>query len=451
MPMRRFVVVAMQMLAGVLILGAVLWTWSRLQPLTPVQREAMALLQPSPEPDGRNAFAALWLLGRDVPQTRLQQVAEADMQRIRAELARPPRVLPAGTDEGAAAPYRDLRPNDADRALFCSPSDDCLRQVRADPDGYAALVARHRVLLDRIAALSGYDFHRSQAPLDPRAPILMFSLAQMGTTSAAQAYASGEIDKGLAGACAGVRTWRTLGTGADSLVVKMLGIGLATDGYGRLLAQMLAELPAGHPLPSACQAALAPVSVDELSICEAMRGEYASSAAAIDTIDNPRLAGNLQAVWNRLLYDPEKSRALIAVDFAPACSRATRAMLAADETWGWSQEPRPRRRVECIANLAGCILADIAAPAYVGYGKRAQDAGARLDLLRGVALLHGVDGDASTREARLRRFWADTRSRNRELRFTGGGRAVEVRQFDASRGGWWKLPLPGVWQPRPQD
>src|SRR3546814_7106886 len=59
-----FAFVDMLMLAGVLILVAVLWTWSRLQPLAPAQREAVALLQPSPEPEGRNAFAALWLLGQ---------------------------------------------------------------------------------------------------------------------------------------------------------------------------------------------------------------------------------------------------------------------------------------------------------------------------------------------------------------------------------------------------
>src|SRR3546814_11520781 len=100
--------------------------------------------------------------------------------------------------------------------------------------------------------------------------------------------------------------------------------------------------------------------------------------------------------------------------------------------------------MECIANMAGCILADIAAPAYAGYGLRAQDGGARLDLLRGIVSLHGVDGDASTREARLRRFWTDTRSRNRELRFLDDGRAVEVRQFDASRGAWWKDREVGV-------
>lgn len=444
--MRRFVFVAMLMLAGVLILAAVLWTWSRLQPLAPAQREAMALLQPSPEPEGRNAFAALWLLGRDVPAARLQEVTEADMQRIRAELARSPDVVPAGPGEGTAAQYRDLQPNDADRALFCSLHGDCLQQVRADPDGYAALVARHRVLLDRVAALSGYDFYRSQSPPDTRVPIPMLSLAHLGITRAAQAYASGDVDAGLAGTCTGVRTWRTLGTDADSLIVKMLGIRLATDGYGRLLAQMLAELPAGHPLPPACETALAPVSVDELSICEAMRGEYASSAATIDAIDNQKTAGTVQAALNRLVYDPAKSKALIEGNFAPACSSATRAMLAADGKSDWQQEPRPRLRMECIANLAGCILADIASPAYAGYGRRAQDGGARLDLLRGIASLHGVDGDASTREARLRRFWADTRSRNRELRFVDDGRAVEVRQFDASHGGWWKLPLPGARQ-----
>src|SRR3546814_5018154 len=123
----------------------------------------------------------------------------------------------------------------------------------------------------------------------------MLSLAHLGVTRAAHAYASDKVDEGLAGACAGVRTWRTLGTDADSLIVKMLGIGLATDGYGRLLAQMLAELPAGHPLPVACDAALAPVSVDELSICETMRSSEASSAAAFDATHDPTPAGTLRA------------------------------------------------------------------------------------------------------------------------------------------------------------
>src|SRR3546814_15833543 len=145
---------------------------------------------------------------------------------------------------------------------------------------------------------------------------------------------------------------------------------------------MLAELPAGQPRPVACEAALAPVSVDELSICETMRGEYSSSAAAIDAIDDPKLAGTMQAALNRLVYDPEKARALIAGDFAPACSRAPRAMLAADERPGWPQEPGPRLRMESIANAAGGRPGGLGAPANRWSGLCARAGGA------GVGLRH---------------------------------------------------------------
>src|SRR3546814_14830514 len=147
------------------------------------------------------------------------------MQPIRAELARSPDTRPAGPDKGAAAQYRDLQPNDADRALFCSPYDDCLQRVRADPDGYAALVARHGVLLDRIAAMSGYDFYRIQAPLDPMAPIPMLSLANLGVSRPAPASESRKVDEGLARACAVVRTGPPLGPNTTSLLVKTLGNG----------------------------------------------------------------------------------------------------------------------------------------------------------------------------------------------------------------------------------
>src|SRR3546814_14346833 len=151
------------------------------------------------------------------------------------------------------------------------------------------------------------------------------------------------------------------------VLVQSLGSGRATDGYDRLLAQVRAELPAGQPLPVACEAALAPVSVEELSICETMRCEYSSSAAAIDAIDDPKLAGTMQAALNRLVYDPEKTRALIAGNFAPACSSATRAMLAADGPPGWPQDPHPRFRMESIATLAGRIPPHYPTPAAPAY------------------------------------------------------------------------------------
>src|SRR3546814_20527509 len=133
-----FVCLAVLVLAGVLTLVAVWWRGSRLQPLAAAQREAVALLQPSPEPKGRNAFAALWLLGRDVPEARLRQVADAGMRRIRAELARSSDALPAGPGKDAAAPYPALQPDASDTALSCS-----LRDL------FLTVVARKRVASGR--------------------------------------------------------------------------------------------------------------------------------------------------------------------------------------------------------------------------------------------------------------------------------------------------------------
>lgn len=397
------------------------------------------LLQPSPEPEGRNAFDALWLLGRDVPVARQRAVADADMARIRAELADSPVALPSASGD-AVSEGRDLRPSGADRDMFCRPREDCLQRVQADPGGYAALVDRNRALLDRVAALSGYDFYRGRLPLDVRVPLPDFTLARFGLTDAAQAYASGDIDGGLARACAGVDTWRRLGARADSLIVRTFGVGLATDGYGALLARMLAQLPGDHPLPPACDAALAPVAEDELAICDAMRSEYAMVAAASDTISDPEVAGPARAMLARLVYDPERSRAMMAENLAPACADTTHASLVADQPLHWPQRVQSRWRLECAANLAGCVLADIATPAYVDYAARVQDAGARLELLRGVASVRGID-DRQGREAALRRFWAATRNQGRELRFVDEGRAVEVREFYTARGEWWQLPL----------
>lgn len=438
--MRRFVRWTLFVVAGLLAIGVALWAWSRLQPLSAEQREAVALLQPSPEPEGRNAFDALWLLGRGVPAARLHAVADADMERIRAELAGSRGAVPSGADTGAAAGARDLRPTDADRELFCELREACLRRVRADPAGYAALVERNRALLDRIAALSGTDYFRNRLPPDPRAPMPESWLARFGVTDAAQAFASGDIDGGLVRACEGVATWRRLGARADSLVVRFLGASLATDGYGALLARMLAELPREHRLPSACDAALAPVAEEDFSVCEAFRGEYAMISIASEVAIDPGTAGTARALLGRLVYDPERSRALVAGNFAQACTEAGRSSLAADRLPAPRERARSTWRMECVANAAGCILADISSPAYVDYAARALDAGARLELLRGVAAVRGA-GDAQAREAALRRYWAGTRTRDRELRFVDGGTAVEMRELYTARGQWWRLPL----------
>ena len=438
--MRGFIRWTLFVVAGLLVIVVALWTWSRLQPLSAAQREAVAAMQPSPEPAGRNAFDALWLLGHDVPAARLHAIADADMARIRAELANSRDAAPSGADAGAAAGARDLRPSDADLDLFCELREDCLQRVSADPAAYAALTERNRTLLDRIAALSGTDYYRSRLPPDLRVPLPRFELALFGVTDAAQAFVSGDIDGGLARTCKGVATWRRLGASADSLIVRMFGASLATDGYGALLARMLAQLPPDHRLPRACDAALAPVVEEDLSVCEGLRGEYAMVSIASDVVSDPEAVGAARALLARLVYDPERTRALVAGNVAQACTDAGRSSLAKDRPPVQDLRVRSPWRMECVANVAGCILADIASPPYAAYVARALDAGARLELLRGIAAVRGA-GDAQAREAALRRYWAGTRTRDRDLRFVDGGTAVEMRVLYTARGQWWRLPL----------
>jgi hypothetical protein len=443
--MRRLLKWLASGLCVLLVLAAGLWTWSRMQPLTPAQREAMALLQPRPAPAGRNAFAAVWLLRYDVPAARMEAVTDEDMARLRALVAEMPESVARlqAYRSVAADRYADLQPAAADADLFCGIREDCLQRVRTDPVAYAALVARNRRLLERVAALRGDDFLRDRRPADFSVPMLEHNLLGTGITQAAQAYAMGDIDAGVARACEGVATWRRLGARSDTLILRMQGIGLATDGYGRLLAQMLAELPADHALPRACDGARAPPAVEELSVCDALRKEHAVGSEIMRGILDSKGVGKIDRVLGSIVYDPARTEALTAESRTLACTEHTRQLLEADAKV--SPTPSPQRsywRMECLANLSGCMMATISSGADADYVRRAQDAGARLDLLRGVVSLRDARaGNAAEREAALRRFWATTRSHARELRFVDGGAAVEVRQFDQRRGGWWRLPL----------
>ena len=64
--------------------------------------------------------------------------------------------------------------------------------------------------------------------------------------------------------------------------------------------------------------------------------------------------------------------------FAWYCGAQAREQVAQDRPLIDPTPPASRRSLACASNAVGCILADIAAPAYVDYGLRLQDADARL-------------------------------------------------------------------------
>jgi hypothetical protein len=290
---------------ALLLLAAVLWAAARLMPLSAPQRAAIAMLEQTPEHEGGNAFGLLWTLSHAVPEDRIDAVLAEEARRITQFRTVPlePGMNSEPVDR-ARDDYPELDVTEADRALFCGERDaSCLARVENDPEAYRALIDRHAPRLQRIDALSDYGhldqpwryaFDASHTP----------PLAGLGDTRTRDAllFVEGRIDEALTHSCRAIDSWRRLGRSADSLILRLIANAYAIRHHGVQLAEMLARLPAEQSLPSICDQALTPPEPAELSLCNAMRGEFEVASDAnrfILAANGDGLAG-----WrHRLGYD----------------------------------------------------------------------------------------------------------------------------------------------------
>jgi len=421
---------------GVVVLVLVVvaaWAASRLRGPTPSQRAAFEVMQAPLQFAGRNAFDAIWVLPYDVPDAALSAVADAD---IAAAAAIPLRRPVDGPGEPRSH-YRDLRPVSAGLRPCSSAGTPCLAVVREDLAGHAALVERNRRLIERVEALAQYDHLANRMPARADASVPPFQYLVWPLTAHAVAFAQGHREAALEATCRDLATMRRLGTGTDLLIASSVMSRLATDGYGRLLVDMLGELPQDAPMPDSCVAALRAPSADEASVCSAMRGEFRWVRRATDSMAVEDQGRPMR--W--LLFDQDGFEAMSAEQLGQACSADTQAALREDRRVAF-QTPRPfYLRFECIANSAGCMLADIAAPAYVPYVRGGQDHHARLQLIATLAWLRTQD-TAVTLAERLARRPPDLRSPARDITVSADGRSLQIAQYDTRCGDVWSLPLP---------
>lgn len=431
---------------GVLGLLIGLWVISRMQGLSASQKEALALMQErAPVPAGGNAYPALRLLAYDVPDSQLQAVTEADLAQTK--------LVPSPAGDGtfvmeprtAVVAFANLAPSKADAALFCaSRGDDCLDMVRSDPVVYAGLIERNQTLLDRVVALQRYGHYRSLETDPIQSSLQPLQYPAFDLTRVAWQFSNGEVDDALAGACDGAAAWRRLAAHSDSLLARSISIG-NVDGYARLLARMLGEVPTSHALPASCSVAFAPPKVEDAALCTAMRGELAMS----DQLMRKHLAegavSRLQAIAVGLTLDPNKTQALFAANQAWACTDDTKALLQQDQRIPHPGPAPGLTRLECVANPAGCVHAQVALPAYRDYQWRAQDYAARLELMAALLWLRSNAAADAPLQDQLTRYWEQQRRGQRELRFIEDGRAVTLEQWARGADESWSLPL------RPQD
>ena len=434
----------------VLLLLASLWGISRALYPTEDQREAVAELERWPEYAGDNAFPLLWTLGRDVPDHQIARVLDEDVRTVTRQQAK---ALATGELPGAFAfdedllsaayAYAKLLPDDADRKLFCGQREaDCLQRVRDDLEAYAALVQRHARLLDRVDRLQEFDYVRSAFPPLLSSPWLRYDMAGLPQTRNAVHFAQGRTWEAVAATCRDLLTWRRLGARSDGLIPRMVGIAVAGSGGGQLLASMLAELPVDEPLPAPCGEALALPTEEELSLCNAMRGEFAVHAELARTgyAEPDRSLLDQWASW--LLVDPEASMGRRAEGWLTLCPAPE-----SDEAFERRLETLRGRhqsvwRLECLGDLFTCTLDALSILPYSEYMQQVQDHGARLRALATLAWMRSEAGDGRTPAERLAARPAELNVPTDQMHIGPEGRTLEIQLRWTRRGETWSIPLP---------
>lgn len=439
-----------QLALVLLLLLAGLWTASRMLYPTEAQRVAMAEMERWPEYEGENAFPLLWTLGRDVPDDQLERVLAEDVPRV----ARHNEQYWEGVESGstpdaktlpsAADAYPDLAPDSGDRQLFCGGHGvDCLPLVRKDLEAYTALIDRHGRLLDRVEELHRHGYIRSPFPADLTTPWPSYGLTSLPRTRNAVRFANGETRAAVAATCRDLLTWRRLGPRSDGLIPRITAIQVGARDGGRLLAAMLAELPVDEPLPEPCGDALAPPSDAELSLCGALRGEYALNASMSRRQVAQQEDGGVLERWEgALLTDPAASLGMVAEAYLTLCP-------APESDEGFTRRLEQLKdelgnlwRLECVANAFECVLIGLGAPAHADYMKRVMDDGARVRALATLAWMRGQAGPEKSPTDLLESRPAELNVAEDGMGFGPEGKTLQIQLRWTRRGETWSIPLP---------
>ncbi|MDZ7790833.1 MAG: hypothetical protein U5L08_10155 [Xanthomonadales bacterium] len=438
-------------LCVLLVILAAAWAISKMMYPTQAQREAIAEMESLPEYGGDNAFALLWSLGYDVPDAELEQVLEEDVQRFsETPLVPDPEEEAVYTGfDSVKTDYASLSPSSEDRGMFCGDRDEsCLEKVRQDLDAYQAMIERNRRLLDRVSRLDEFEYLRSPFPPRMNAPIPAYQPASYLRTRHAVEFASGNEREAIASVCREIQTWRRLSANSELMIDRIYGIANATKHNGALLANMLSEWPVDQPLPAPCDSALAPPELADVSLCNAVHGEFARVAFSVRTLDQYN-SGLLDRLLMPVFIDAEASAGLSAEHFQRYCDASTDAALLADRQPARATQSSVAR-FECVGNLYGCILSAIAEPGYSQYESRTLDHGAHLRVLGTLAWMRQNAGVGRTPKALLEDRPDALKSPERNIVFGPEGRTLQVPLYEPEFTGdgrervhvHWSIPLP---------
>ncbi len=430
-----------------LVIAGVLFAVSRLTTPTADQERALALLKSAQVSGTSNAFNELWLLPWDVPEHEHSALVDQDIARLVGHLAARGGKLDAeapGFESLAEGRYPKAPDPATDEPALCDlRGDSCLAQVRRSPDAYARLLAGQQALLQRHRRLERHDHYRNLFPPHLLTPIPPMQRMSLPLTAATLDFAQGHTGQALSAICANTAAWRRLGSHSDSLVISMIAAAIV-QGNSRGFAQMLAELPLDHPVPESCRDAFTEAPTEVASLCPAMAGEFAMLSAGLhDAMTGNAISQRFGLVADTarvLIYDHERSLAMAARHHAASCSPDVIGQLQADLPAQPAQANAPGS-LACFGNLVGCILVDIAAPAYTPYQHRLQD---NVGQIRTVATLLALrDGCRERAVGDCLASMPTNPDTARPVTLSADGRSLQIRMYSDRWGPLWSIPLPG--------
>lgn len=422
-------------LLAVLLLYAI----SRLMPVPADEAVALAKLEAAPALPGKNGGAALWLLAYDVPIEQADSLLAPEVARFAA--------IPVQFGDGATLFSLALDAVRLDRGLADAGAEcrlrepGCLQKIRSILPEYERQREARRKIAARVASLDAYDYFRNPFPSRVDTPLPDYRWLTRDLSVHAYDFVRGDTASALEGVCRSASIARKLVASGDNLIGSMIGVAMM-NGASRLFVDMLAELPADHPVPTDCLRVFQADGAMASGICPTMLGEGRFGLGMLRSVYRAKAGESWKpSSW---LLDIEKTLARNAPRTTWFCEEHARERILADEPLSDATLPASPVSIRCVSNAMGCLMAEALPPAYAEYTWRLQDAEMRQKLVGTWLWLRTHADDQRPLADRLASRPEALRSPAREIRISEDGRELVARMYEIRpEGDTWQLPIPG--------